>query len=142
MIVLFLKFLVVKKKSLSHNSIVLLNYKSDEICSITGEECPLYYIGNHQKDGFVMLATTFSGGIQEKQFVFFIKNETLSYEECVNGKPVPEPESGPIPALNHHNHKRNNRQRKKEDQTLTGANHNLATSAVNTTHPKTDHLVK
>ena len=53
---------------------------AQEICSITGGECPPYYIGNIQEDGSVMVGMTFSDKGKEKQFVFFIKNGTLSYE--------------------------------------------------------------
>lgn len=69
---------------------------ADEICSITGGECPSYYIGNIQEDGSIMVGMTFSNGTQEKQFVFFIKNETLNYEERVNGKLISESESEQI----------------------------------------------
>ena len=68
---------------------------ADEICSITGGECPSYYIGNIQEGGSIMVGMTFSNGTQEKQFVFFIKNETLSYEEHINGKLLSEPEPTP-----------------------------------------------
>ena len=53
---------------------------AEQICAITGGECPPYYIGNTQDDGSVMVGLTFSDTAKEKQFVFFIKNGTLSYE--------------------------------------------------------------
>ncbi len=53
---------------------------ADQICAITGGDCPSYYIGNIQDDGSVMVGMTFSDTVSEKQFIFFIKNDTLSYE--------------------------------------------------------------
>lgn len=53
---------------------------AEEICIIMGGECPSYYIGNIQEDGSVMVGITISDTIKEKQFIFFIKNNTLSYE--------------------------------------------------------------
>ena len=53
---------------------------AEQICSITNGECPSYYIGNIQDDGSVMVGMTFSDTTKEKQFIFFIKNDTLSYE--------------------------------------------------------------
>lgn len=53
---------------------------ADQICMVTGGECPLYYIGNIQEDGSVMIGITISDTVKEKQFIFFIKNDTLSYE--------------------------------------------------------------
>lgn len=53
---------------------------AEEICIIMGGGCPSYYIGNIQEDGSVMVGITISDTIKEKQFIFFIKNNTLSYE--------------------------------------------------------------
>jgi len=52
---------------------------AEQICSITNGECPSYYIGNIQDDGSVMVGITFSDTVKEKQFIFIIKNDTLSY---------------------------------------------------------------
>lgn len=54
---------------------------ADEICIIVGSQCPPYYIGNIQEDGSIMVGITISDVINETQYVFLIKNETLSYEE-------------------------------------------------------------
>lgn len=76
---------------------------AQEICLITGGECPSNYPVNIQEDGSEMvIVTTWDVDTKtEKQFVFVIKNKTLSYEERVNGKlvskPIPEPEPNPIP---------------------------------------------
>ena len=59
---------------------------AQEICSITGGQCPPYYIGNVQDDGSVMVGMTFSDNTKERQFVFIIKNEILSYEVRENEK--------------------------------------------------------
>lgn len=71
---------------------------AQEICSITGGECPLNYPVNIQEDGSKMvIVTTWDADTKtEKQFVFFIQNNTLSYEERVNGKLVTEPEQTKI----------------------------------------------
>ena len=53
---------------------------AEEICVIMGGGCPSYYIGNIQEDGSVMVGITISNTVKEKQFIFFIKNNTLSYE--------------------------------------------------------------
>ena len=53
---------------------------ADKICEIVGINCPLYYFGNIQEDGSVMVYITSSDTVKEKQFIFFIKNNTLSYE--------------------------------------------------------------
>ena len=54
-----------------------------EICSITGGECPPNYIANIQEDGSVMVGITISDTVIEKQFVFIIKNNTLSYTKTL-----------------------------------------------------------
>jgi len=54
---------------------------ADEICSIIGGECPPYYIGNSQEDGSLVVIVTMSDIEKERQITFFIKNDTLSYEE-------------------------------------------------------------
>ncbi len=54
---------------------------TDEICSVTGGECPPYYIGNFQEDGSLVVIVTMSDTEKERQITFFIKNDTLSYEE-------------------------------------------------------------
>lgn len=71
---------------------------AQEICSITGGECPLNYPVNIQEDGSKMVIVTIwdADTKTEKQFVFFIKNKTLSYEERVNGKLVTESEQTKI----------------------------------------------
>lgn len=80
---------------------------AQEICSITGGECPPSYPVNIQEDGSKMvIVTTWDADTKtEKQFVFVIKNKTLSYEERVNGKlvpkPIPEPERDPTPEGTH-----------------------------------------
>lgn len=53
---------------------------ADEICAVTGGECPSYYIGNIQEDGSVMVGITISDTVKETSYFFFIKNNTLSYE--------------------------------------------------------------
>jgi hypothetical protein len=53
---------------------------AEEICVIMGGGCPSYYVGNVQEDGSVMVGITISNTVKEKQFIFFIKNNTLSYE--------------------------------------------------------------
>jgi len=49
------------------------------ICEIVGQDCLPYYIGNPQPDGSLMVGITISDTMTEKQFVFLIRNETLSY---------------------------------------------------------------
>lgn len=60
--------------------VIIEGEMADQICSITDGECPSYYIGNIQEDGSVMVGITISNTVKEKQFIFFIKNNTLSYE--------------------------------------------------------------
>lgn len=54
---------------------------AQEICSITGGECPLIYPANIQEDGSKMvIVTTWDADTKSgKSFVFIIKNDTLSY---------------------------------------------------------------
>ena len=53
---------------------------ADQICSIMGNECPSYYIGNMQEDDSVMVGMVISDQEQTIQYQFFIKNDTLTYE--------------------------------------------------------------
>ena len=77
---------------------------AQEICSITGGECPPNYPANVMEDGSEMaIVTTWDAETKkEKQFVFVIKNKTLSYEEHVNGELVPKPEPEPV-SIDHQN---------------------------------------
>jgi len=52
---------------------------AEKICKIVGHDCIPYYIGNPQPDGSLMVGITVSEAGTEKQFMFLIKNETLSY---------------------------------------------------------------
>ena len=52
---------------------------AENICKIVGGDCLSYYIGNPQPDGSIMVGFTLSDTMTEKQFVFLIKNGTLSY---------------------------------------------------------------
>ena len=60
--------------------IIVEGEMAEQICAITNGECPSYYIGNIQDDGSVMVGMTFSDTVKEKQFIFIIKNDTLSYD--------------------------------------------------------------
>jgi hypothetical protein len=53
---------------------------AQEICSVTGGECPPNYIANIQEDGSQVVIVTISDTVHEKQFTFFIKNNILSYD--------------------------------------------------------------
>ncbi|MDH3341159.1 MAG: hypothetical protein OEL84_07730 [Nitrosopumilus sp.] len=55
---------------------------AQEICSITGGECPQNYFANVLDDGSKMVAVTnWDADTKiEKSFVFVIKNNTLSYD--------------------------------------------------------------
>ena len=55
---------------------------AQEICSITGGECPPIYPANIQEDGSKMtIVTTWDADTNtEKSFTFIIKNNTLSYD--------------------------------------------------------------
>lgn len=53
---------------------------AEQICAITGGECPPYYIGNPQEDGSVMVGITISDTAKETSYLFFIKDNTLSHE--------------------------------------------------------------
>ncbi|GKS67682.1 hypothetical protein YTPLAS73_12290 [Nitrosarchaeum sp.] len=66
--------------------VIIEGEMADQICSITDGECPSYYIGNIHEDGSVMVGITISNTVKEKQFIFFIKNNTLSYEIKENEK--------------------------------------------------------
>ena len=59
---------------------------ADRICKIVGGHCPPYYVGNIQPDDSLMVGmTTWDAGTKtEKQFVFIIKNDTMSYTENEN----------------------------------------------------------
>ncbi|MCV0409615.1 hypothetical protein [Nitrosopumilus sp.] len=63
---------------------------AQEICSITGGECPPNYPANIQEDGSKMtIVTTWDADTNtEKSFVFIIKNNTLSYDVHVIDKDV------------------------------------------------------
>ncbi|MCV0366350.1 MAG: hypothetical protein K5798_03665 [Nitrosopumilus sp.] len=54
---------------------------AQEICSITGGECPPDYPANIQEDGSVMVGITMwdADTNTEKSFIFTVKNDTLSY---------------------------------------------------------------
>lgn len=55
---------------------------AQEICSVTGGECPPNYFANVLEDGTKMVAVTSWDADTniEKSFVFIIKNNTLSYD--------------------------------------------------------------
>ncbi|MCV0391990.1 MAG: glycoside hydrolase [Nitrosopumilus sp.] len=59
---------------------------ADQICSVIDYECPSYFIGNMQEDGSIIaLITSWDADTEtEKQFVFIIKNDTLSYDVTTN----------------------------------------------------------
>ena len=52
---------------------------ADQICSITGGDCPSFYYGNPQSDGSIMIGITNSESGKEKRYMFLIRNDTLSY---------------------------------------------------------------
>ena len=56
---------------------------AQEICSITGGECPPNYFANILDDGSKMVGITISDTVIEKQFVFIIENNTLSYTKTI-----------------------------------------------------------
>jgi hypothetical protein len=56
---------------------------AEEICVIMGGGCPSYYVGNVQEDGSVMVGITISNTTKETQFLFFIKNGTMSYDKTI-----------------------------------------------------------
>lgn len=82
---------------INENRVTIQGQMAEQICAITGGNCPPYYIGNPQEDGSVMVGMTFSDGTQERHIMFFIKNETLSFEEHLVEQPKPptEPETAP-----------------------------------------------
>lgn len=55
---------------------------AQEICSVTGGECPPNYFANILEDGSKMVAvTSWDADTKiEKSFVFIIKNNTMSYD--------------------------------------------------------------
>lgn len=63
---------------------------AQEICSITGGECPPNYFATVLDDGSKMVAVTNwdADTKMEKSFVFIIKNNTLSYDVHVIDKDV------------------------------------------------------
>jgi len=61
---------------------------AQEICSITGGECPPNYFATILEDGTKMVAVTnWDAGTKiEKSFIFIIKNNTISYDVRENEK--------------------------------------------------------
>jgi hypothetical protein len=66
----------------NENRVIIEGEMAEQICRISGGECPPNYPANIQEDGSAMIGITRwdANTRTEKSFVFIIKNNTLSYD--------------------------------------------------------------